>query len=247
MKLNLPSLPYRLFSRFMPLILFAFVWGVEVGVTRLFGDQTLAPLLSILSLTILAFFCSPRLILFVTPFFVFESYFLIFDNSDYPLVRSGTVILGGVLASIISSARLKLNLQYNNTASILRLLPVPWIQADGTGNILSIGSSMLDLLDAPESKLLGTSFFSLFSTADNRGEFIRLFLDAADNSTPRQNLHLNLTRPPHTHFNASISPLSTSKGTSVLIFFEPSSPRPKNFPYLPLAIPETRLAYLQIY
>ena len=226
MRFDPPPLPYRSFLRFLPLVLLAFVWAVEVVVTRFFGDQTLAPLLSILSLTILAFFCSPRLILFVTPFFVIESYWLIFDNSDYPLVRSGTVILGGVLAAIVSSARLKLNLQHDNISSILRLLPVPWIQTDATGNILSIGRAMLDLLHAPESKLLGTSFFSLFSTSDNRGEFIRLFLDAADNSTSRQDLHLNLTRPPHAHFIASISPLSTSKGSSVLIIFQPSAPPP---------------------
>ncbi len=223
MKSDPLPLLHRSFFRFLPFVLFSFVWGIEFGVTRLFGDQTLAPLLSILSLTILAFFCSPRLILFVTPFFVAESYFLIFDNSDYPLVRSGTVILGGVLASIVSSARLKLNLQHENISSILRLLPVPWIQADATGNILSIGRAMLDLLHAPESQLIGTSFFSLFSTSDNRGEFIRLFLDAADNSTSRQNLQLSLTRPPHAHFNASISPLPTSKGSSVLIIFHPIS------------------------
>jgi len=166
------------------------------------------------------------LILFVTPLFVIESYFLIFDNSDYPLVRSGTVILGGVLAAIVSSARLKLNLQYDNISSILRLLPVPWIQTDGTCNILSIGSTMLDLLHAPESKLLGTPFFSLFSTSDNRGEFIRLFLDAADNSASRQNLHLNLTRPPQLHFTASLIPLPTARGSSVLIIFQPSAPPP---------------------
>ena len=219
MKFDPISLAHRPFLRLLPLVFLAFVLGIEFVVTWFFGDQTLAPLLSILSLTILAFFCSPRLILFVTPFFVTESYWLIFDNSDYPLVRSGTVILGGVLAAIVSSARLKLSLQYDNISSILRLLPVPWIQTDATGNILSIGRAMLDLLHAPESQLIGTSFFSLFSTSDNRGEFIRLFLDAADNSTSRQNLQLSLTRPPHTHFNASISPLSTSKGSSVLIIF----------------------------
>jgi PAS domain-containing protein len=223
MRFDPPPLPYRSFSGFLPLVFLAFVWGIEVCVTRFFGDQTLAPLLSILSLTILAFFCSPRLILFVTPLFVAASYWLIFDNSDYPLVRSGTVILGGVLAAIVSSARLKLNLQYNNISSILRLLPVPWIQTDSTGNILSIGSTMLDLLDTPESKLLGISFFSLFSTSDNRGEFIRLFLDAADNSTSHQNLAFSLTRPPRTHFTTSLNPLPTAKGSSVLIIFQPIS------------------------
>ena len=227
MNSNPLSMLYRSYSRFLPLTFLAFVWGIENVVTWFFGNQTLAPLLSILSLTILAFFCSPRLILFVTPLFIAESYFLIFHNSDYPLVRSCTVILGGVLAAIVSSARLKLSLQHDNISSILRLLPVPWIQTDCTGNILSIGSTMLDLLDAPESKLLGTSFFSLFSTSDNRGEFIRLFLDAADNSTSHQDLPLSLTRPPHTHFHSSISPLSTSKGSSVLIIFQPYAPPKK--------------------
>jgi len=226
MDFNTLPLLYRSFSRFLPLFFFAFVWGIEVVVTWLFGDQTLAPLLSILSLTILAFFCSPKLILFVTPLFVIESYFLISDNSDYPLVRSFTVILGGVLAAIVSLARLKLGRQHENISSILRLLPVPWIQADGAGNILSIGNTMLDLLHAPASKLLGTSFFSLFSTSDNRGEFIRLFLDTADNSASRQNLHLNLTRPPQLHFTASLTPLPTAAGSSVLIIFQPTSSPP---------------------
>jgi len=227
MKLNPPPWSYRSFSRLLPLLFLVSVWGIEVVVTWFFGNQTLAPLLSILSLTILAFFCSPRLILFLTPFFVAESYFLIFHNSDYPLVRSGTVILGGALAAIVSSARLKLGRQRDNISSILRLLPTPWIQSDGTGNILSIGPAMLDILHLQESQLIGTSFFSLFSTSDNRGEFIRLFLDAADNSTSHQDMPLSLTRPPHTHFNASISPLSTSKGSSVLIILQADSLPPR--------------------
>jgi PAS domain-containing protein len=211
----------------MPLLFLFSVWGIEVVAARFFGNQTLAPLLSILSLTILAFFCSPRLILFVTPFFVTESYFLIFHYSDYPLVRSVTVILGGALAAIVSSSRSKLGRQHENISSILRLLPTPWIQSDGTGNILSIGPAMLDILHLRESQLIGTSFFSLFSTSDNRGEFIRLFLDAADNSTSHQDLLLSLTRPPHTHFHSSISPLPTSKGSSVLIIFHPAPPKEK--------------------
>jgi len=212
----------------MPLFFLVSVWGIEVVVTWLFGDQTLAPLLSILCLTILAFFCSPRLILFVTPFFVTESYFLIFHNSEYPLVRSGTVILGGALAVVVSSARLELGRQHENISSILRLLPTPWIQSDGTGNILSIGPAMLDILHLQESRLIGTSFFPLFSTSDNRGEFIRLFLDAADNSTPHQDLLLSLTRPPYTHFHSSISPLPTSTGSSVLIILHSAPPPRKN-------------------
>ena len=226
MKLNPPPWSYRSFSRLVPLLFLVSVWGIDVVVTWFFGNQTLAPLLSILSLTILAFFCSPRLILFVTPLFVAESYFLIFHNSDYPLVRSGTVILGGALATIVSSVRLKLNRQHENISSILGLLPIPWIQSDGTGNILSIGPAMLDILHLQELQLIGTSFFSLFSTSDNRGKFIRLFLDAADNSTSHQDLPLSLTRPPHTHFHASISSLSTSKSSSVLIIFHPAPPSP---------------------
>jgi len=237
MKFEPHPLLYRSFLRFLPLVLLAFVWGIEVGVTRFFGDQTLAPLLSILSLTILAFFSSPRLIFFVTPFFATESYLLIIDHSVYPLVRSSTVLLGGLLSVWLSSSRIKLHRQHVQMASILQLLPIPWIQVDGTGNILSIGRATLDILHLPEAQLLGIPFFSLFSTADNHGEFIRLFLDAADNSTSQPHISLCLTRPPHTRFSASIAPLSTPHTSSVLIIFHADSlPPPKNKSFqLPLA------------
>jgi len=227
MKFKPHPLFYRLFLRLLPLVLLAFVWGIEVVVTRLFGDQTLAPLLSILSLSILALSCSPRLIFFTTPFFVTESYLLIVDHSAYPLVRASTVILGGLLAIWLSSSRIKLHRQQVQMASILQLLPIPWIQTDGTGNILSVGRTALNMFHLSESQLLGIPFFSLFSSADNRGEFIRLFLDAVDNSTAHPHISLCLTRPPHTHFNASISPLSTSKGSSVLIILQADSLPPR--------------------
>ena len=55
------------FRRFLPLLFLGLVVGIESGATYFFGHQTLAPLLSILSLSILAFYCSSRLLLLFAP------------------------------------------------------------------------------------------------------------------------------------------------------------------------------------
>jgi hypothetical protein len=93
--------------------------------------------------------------------------------------------------------------------------------ADGSGNILRIGSELQKLLGLSHSNFINTSFFSLFSAAQNRGEFIRLFLDAADHSVTHTELHLSLTKPPHTHFAAVLSSLPSPDTNSVLIILKP--------------------------
>jgi hypothetical protein len=70
------------FRRFLPLLFLALVVGIESGATYFFSHQTLAPLLSILSLSILAFYCSSRLLILSTPFFILLSFSLIRDHSD---------------------------------------------------------------------------------------------------------------------------------------------------------------------
>jgi hypothetical protein len=63
-----------------------------------FGPQTLAPLLAVLSLGIIAIRFSYRFVLLsILPFAVL-SYWLISDSSQYPLVRTITVILAGGIA-----------------------------------------------------------------------------------------------------------------------------------------------------
>jgi hypothetical protein len=211
------------FRRFLPLLFLALVVGIESGATYFFGHQTLAPLLSILSLSILAFYCSPRLLLLSTPLFMILTYLLIRDHSDYPLVRAFTVLLGGILAVWVSSSRNKLQRQQSEIETIVNLMPIPWLLADASGNLLRISPELQKLLGPFHSNLINTSFFALFSTAQNRGEFIRLFLDTADHSTTHKGLHLSLVNPPHTQFVAVLSSLPSPDTSSVLIIFNPGA------------------------
>ena len=210
------------FKRSLPLLFLGLVVGVESGATYFFSHQTLAPLLSILSLSILAFYCSSRLLILSTPFFMLLSYSLIRDHSDYPLVRTFTVLLGGILAIWVISSREKLQRQQDEIETILSFMPLPWLLADSSGNILRISPALQKLSGSSPSNLINTSFFALFSTAQNRGEFIRLFLDTADHSTTHKGLHLSLVNPPHTQFIAVLSSLPSPASNSVLIILNPS-------------------------
>jgi len=217
-----PSAAVVWFKRSLPLLFLGLVVGIESGATYFFGHQTLAPLLSILSLSILAFYCSPRHLLLSTPLFMLLSYLLIQEHSPYPLVRTFTVLLGGVLAVWIGFSRQKLQRQQDEIETILSYMPLPWLLADSSGNILRLSSALQKFL-GPRANLINTSFFSLFSAAQNRGEFIRLFLDTADNSVTHPGLNLTLANPPHTRFIASLSSLPYSSGHSVLIILNPCS------------------------
>jgi len=211
------------FKRALPLLLIGLVWGIEFSATRLFGPQTLAPLLSILSLSILAFYCSSRLLILSAPLFMLLSYMLIQEHSPYPLVRTFTVLCGGTLAVWVSSSRNKLQRQQTEIETIVNLMPIPWLLADASGNLLRISPELQKLLGPSRPNLINTSFFALFSTVQNRGEFIRLFLDTSDNSVTHSGLNLTLANPPHTRFVAVLSSLPSTSGHSVLIILNPSA------------------------
>jgi len=211
------------FKRALPLLLIGLVWGIEFSATRLFGPQTLAPLLSILSLSILAFYCSSRLLILSAPLFMLLSYMLIQEHSPYPLVRTFTVLFGGTLAVWVSSSRNKLQRQQTEIETIVNLMPIPWLLADASGNLLRISPELQKLLGPSRPNLINTSFFALFSTVQNRGEFIRLFLDTSDNSVTHSGLNLTLANPPHTRFVAVLSSLPSTSGHSVLIILNPSA------------------------
>ena len=209
------------FKRSLPLLFLGLVVGIESGATYLFGHQTLAPLLSLLSLSILAFYCSSRLLLLSTPLFMILTYLLIRDHSPYPLVRTFTVLFGGILSVWVSSSRNKLQRQQSEIETIVNLMPIPWLLADASGNLLRISPELQKLLGPSYSNLVHTSFFALFSVSQNRGDFIRLFLDTADNSVTHTGLYLYLTKTPHTQFIGVISPLPSPQGNSVLIILNP--------------------------
>jgi hypothetical protein len=95
--------------------------------------------------------------------------------------------------------------------------------ADSSGNLLRIGPELQKLLGSSHSNVVNTSFFALFSTAQNRDEFIRFFLETANHSIPHSGLQLSLVNPPHTRFDAVLSSLPSPSGHSILIILNPSS------------------------
>ena len=144
-------------------------------------------------------------------------------HSAPPLVRAFTVLIGVILAFWVSSSRQKLQRQQTEIETIVNLMPIPWLLADASGNLLRISPELQKLLGSSHSNLMNTSFFSLFSAAQNRGEFIRLFLETADSSVTHSGLNLTLANPPHTRFVAVLSSLPSPSGHSVLIILSPHS------------------------
>jgi hypothetical protein len=223
MKLDLFSLSTSSIRFLLPIPFLFLVWFFESAAELLLGHQTLAPLLSILSLGILAFFCTPRVIACATPIFVAESYCLLSDHSLYPFVRSATVALGGLLAFFVSNYQARLHRERTDIETLLKLLPTPWIQVDCNGNLLRLSHFARTFFDVSDEALTGVPFLSLFSTSGNKGVLIQKFLAVADSpfSTAFEKIHLSLDSSPNTHFHASLSPLPSSQGLTVLVVLTP--------------------------
>lgn len=195
------------------LLLMALVVVVELSTTRLFGDQTLAPLLSLIVLAGLAYFFSFRQVLLAVPFFVSLSYFMILDSSRYPLVRSSTVLVGGFVALWAAKQRSRLSSQIEEVEAVLQSLPVPWILSDAAGAITR-HSPML--IQSPERgrDLVGTSFFSYFNLTSKK-DFIRTYMDSFDRNSPLPVIDLNPINSSKT-YRVSFVFLSQKEGRRVL-------------------------------
>ena len=161
------------------LILFIFialVIGIELAVSLLLGNQTLTPLLSVVVLAGLAYFFSFRQVLLAIPLFTCLSYFMIRNSSEYPLVRSSTVLVGGIVALWASRQRSRLSSQVEEVEAVLQSLPVPWILSDASGVITRHSAKLAEFSDVGQ-EIVGASFFSYFNLTSNK-DFIRSYMDS---------------------------------------------------------------------
>lgn len=193
------------------------VWSIEQGTTAVLGDQTLAPILSILACAILVFFESPRLILVAIPCFALETYLLIMDSSKYPAVRTTTMIVGGLLAYWACRQRKSLRSQISETDMILNKLDAPWALCDRAGNIQRISSKAADLAGSAPDRMLGISFFSKFGGGASKGEIIQKFLRSADLRETADSITLVPSDRTTVTVKASFVPLQTRDGAGVLV------------------------------
>ena len=104
-------------------ILLLMVFGLDKACSILFGELTLAPPLAIIALGILAAFFSWRKVLCAVPLFMWISYFLVMDVARFPVIRSVSVGLAGVLASWAAFQRSKLVVHAGEVEAILEQLP----------------------------------------------------------------------------------------------------------------------------
>lgn len=142
------------------------VAAAESLVATWFGDQTLSPLLSIVSIAILAIRFSPGLVLTsILPFAVL-SYFLIQDSSRYPLIRSLTVCFGGLIAAWASWQKARLDRQIREFEAVIMHLPQPWILCDSNSKIIRASLGFAALVGKTEEQLAGVPHFSLLTPVE---------------------------------------------------------------------------------
>ena len=216
-------MPTRRTGAFILVAMTAFIYGIDTGVALLFGEQTLAPVLSILCFGGLIFLRSPRLILFAIPVFAVESFWIIQDVSKYPFIRTFTVVAGGLIAFLACDQRRNLEARLAELDLILAKLQAPWILCDRSGNIRRMSTPAAEIVRANFKDLKGMSFFANFTAGPSKGELIQKFLQTADSRAPVEKFILSTPENPGRLFDSSFVPLQTREGPGILVVLSPFS------------------------
>lgn len=199
--------------------LMAGVWAIESGVTHLFGDQTLAPLLSVISLAIVATKFPPSFVLGAILPFAALSYFLIQDSSRYPLIRSLTVCFGGLIAAWASWQKARLDRQIREFEAVIIHLPQPWMLCDSNSRIIRVSHSLAALTGKTEEQLVGVPHLSLLSpleTNPDQAEAVNI-----PGRSKRLQLHPFLDRSSSKNFQATYVPVVIQNDHCLLMILEP--------------------------
>lgn len=196
------------------------VWLIDQFITRISGDYTLSPLLSIMCLGILASIFSCRQVLLATPCFAFLSYFLILETAKFPVVRSTSVLIAGGLAAWAAAQRVRIVKHSQEVETILQALPVPWILSDESGNVTRM-SEKARLLAAPnQESVVGSSYFSLLTPVEGKGVYIRRYLDAFTSIPTPLKTKVFFTASPDSAWSATFFALDFAEGKRLLTVFE---------------------------
>jgi PAS domain-containing protein len=162
-----PHLPKEIRFLFLFVILaLGLVAGERLSALWL-GPQTLAPLLAVLSLGIIAIRFSYRFVMLsILPFAVL-SYWLISDSSQYPFVRTITVILAGGIACWASFEKDRLSQHVQEFDAIIRNLPLPWLLSDPNGITVALSPLLAASAGKTSEELVGIPYSSLLAPADS--------------------------------------------------------------------------------
>lgn len=181
------------------------VAAAESLVAVWFGDQTLSPLLSIISIAVLAIRFQPGFVLTsILPFAVL-TYFLIQDSSRYPLIRALTVCFGGLIAVWASWQKACLDRQIREFEAVIMHLPQPWILCDSNSKIIRASLGFAALVGKTKEQLTGVPHFSLLTPAETGPDQKKSVKTLGQSE--RLQLHPFLGASPSRIFNATHVPV----------------------------------------
>lgn len=184
------------------------------------GDQTFAPALCVLSLFGMAMVFSVQTILFWIPGFAGMAYWLIYDVSAFPITRTITVVLAGLMAAYASRQRQKVDEQLGEIDAVLSHLPTPWALLNEEGAILKTNSTGAALLGSTPEEISGNSIFDAGSSGQNeRRRRIEDFLKVPQAGAPHA-LAFKLEALGEKPVTASIFRIPTRRGRLSLLVFQ---------------------------
>lgn len=176
----------------LPLALLASVWLGSVFFAEIFEELTLAPLLSLLSLFVLATRRPPgSILLWIFPF-VALSYFLISPYSKFVWIRSITLALGGLITAYASHLRTRAETIAARNEKIFSQLPYPILVSDATSRIISFNQAACAALKIAPKEMQGFSWFNLLFDNGRKAEQIERYVRHAAEKGGEDPAHFQL-------------------------------------------------------
>ncbi len=160
----------------LPLALLTAVWLSSIFFAEIFQELTLAPLLSLLSLFVLATRRPPgSILLWIFPFVVL-SYFLISPYSKFVWIRSITLALGGLITAYASHLRTRAETVAARNEKVFSQLPYPILVSDATSRIVFFNQAACAALKIAPKEMQGFSWFNLLFDDGKKAEQIERYV-----------------------------------------------------------------------
>lgn len=160
----------------LPIGLLLVIFTISLFLRENIKELTLAPLLSLLSLFILAMFRPPGFVLVWILPFVLLSFFLILPYSQFVWTRTFTLVLGGLITAYASYLRTRAVKLSASLEKLFSRIIHPIIVSDATSRILFFNQAACDALKIPEGELRGFSWFNLILDQGNKTSDIERYV-----------------------------------------------------------------------
>jgi len=180
------SILQKPFKNSLPFVLFAVDYFLCLLLDRMGHDLSLSPFFSLVSFFVLSLYCRPSLVLLsITPFAAL-TYWLISPLSPFSIIRTVTLIAGGVLAAYAAFLRIRAEDLASNRGAIFSLLPIPILISDPTSKIIEANSAAVRILKYSRQELLDFSWFNLLLDTPKKRADMESYIKVGQNPLPSE-------------------------------------------------------------